>query len=191
MLCGHPRYIRSGTLELDRPGSQTDEIRLELLPPELVHSIGMREYRMTARNRFRGPHNGSDRTSLRRCSCPRLNPSELLHSKSLTLGANVYQARGTGSLRGARGLASRDCASGMHVSSFYVYRRPRQFVTSPPGGGCPGCIHAISTSGAVCPVCSRAVSCSSPFGKGVRHAQKQDRHPGSVRRPRNDQYRVR
>ena len=149
MLCGQPGYIRSRALELDRPGSRADEMRLESLSPEAVHPIGMRQYRMTTRNCFREPRNGDDRMSLRRCSCPHLKPSELSHPKSLNLGANAYQARGTGSLRGARGITSPDCASGMHVNSFYVYRRPGQFVISSPRAGCPGCTRTISTSGAV------------------------------------------
>ena len=46
-------YIKSGILELDRPGSRVDKIRLEFLPSEAVRPIGMRQYSTTARDRLR------------------------------------------------------------------------------------------------------------------------------------------
>ena len=47
MLCDQPSVIGSGILEIERPRSRADEIRLELLPPEAGRLIAMHQYGTT------------------------------------------------------------------------------------------------------------------------------------------------
>ena len=124
--------------------------------------------------------------SLRRFPCPRLKPSEVSRSVSFTMGSglrvNIPGARvdygwhavsppGTVHLVCTLAVSMCIAARGrVHVPDVLAqYRRPEQ------------CVRYARERYHVyrCP------------GQGVRDARKQDHRPGSVRRPRKDQYSVR
>ena len=98
---------------------------------------------------------------------------------------NAYgqQPGRTGRLRVARGIATRDYAPGLHVSSFIMYHRP--------GQGIPG-VFAQYRRPEQCAWYAREQDrVYHRSRQSVRDTRKQDRRPGSVWRPCNDQYRVR